>query len=83
MVKYTLSISGKDLPDLDWLSKSDPYVCILLVTKCGSLKFLNKTEIKMNDLNPSWEDIDIEIPDEDLNGDDVDSTLLCFEVCTN
>merc|ERR1712117_821100 len=62
------------------MGKSDPYVCILLVTKCGSLKFLNKTEVKMNDLNPNWEEINIEIKDEDLNGQDLDSTLLCFEV---
>ena len=50
-----LSISCKNLVDLDIFSKSDPEVHVYLKTgKQGSYMLIGKTEMILNNLNPDF-----------------------------
>ena len=40
----------------DWWDKSDPYLKLLKIRKDKTLIEAFRTEIKMEDLNPSWKD---------------------------
>lgn len=53
MVK--LLFQGRNLADLDFWSKSDPYLVLSRLSKSGE-KFIKvrKTEIIKNNLNPEW-----------------------------
>ena len=65
MGKLTLHLEGRNLPNKDRLGKSDPYVCVFVVTVNGSLKFVGKTEVIKNNLNPEWKPLELDDPDID------------------
>ena len=73
MEVLSLGLGAKNLPSVDKLSKSDPFIVIFKVlfvveylhswyvqeTPSGAFHFLKRTEVKKDDLNPVWEDIKI------------------------
>ena len=77
MGKLTLELEAQKLPKSDLFSKSDPYVCVFLVGSNRGLKFLTKTEVIKNNLNPHWKTLEIE--DEDLDPNNGE-TILRLEV---
>eukprot|EP01135_Chromosphaera_perkinsii_P003560 Nk52_evm18s248 gene=Nk52_evmTU18s248 len=52
--KVELSVSCKNLVDLDTFSKSDP-VCVLFLRTKSTWKEIGRTEIIWDNLNPEWE----------------------------
>ena len=82
MGKLTLELEAQNLPKTDLFSKSDPYVCVFLVSHNGALKFLTKTEWIKNNQNPIWKPL--EIDDEELDPDHGETILrleVSFFVC--
>ena len=52
-----IGLSGRNLKDLDFFSKSDPYVIISRQTQPGGeLLVLRKSETIQNNLNPDWKE---------------------------
>ncbi|KAK9735374.1 hypothetical protein RND81_04G202400 [Saponaria officinalis] len=49
-----LSLSATNLLDLDIVSKSDPMAVVYMKTREGNLEELGRTEVILNNLNPSW-----------------------------
>lgn len=66
-----LSLSGRGLADLDFWTKSDPFLTLSRPNRSGTgLVQLRKTETIMNNLNPDWKLLYIplaELCDADLN----------------
>ena len=71
MGKLTLHFEGRNLPNKDRFGKSDPYVCVFVVTANGSLKFVGKTEVVKNNLNPDWKPLELDDQDIDTSNDDL------------
>merc|ERR1711936_974973 len=61
MGKIIIHVEGKDLPKMDLLSKSDPYLCVFIETESNAYKFLSRTEFIKNNCNP------LEVEDEELD----------------
>ncbi|KAK4485612.1 hypothetical protein RD792_008255, partial [Penstemon davidsonii] len=49
-----LCLSASKLRDLDIISKSDPMAVVFTKRRDGKLEELGRTEVVMNDLNPTW-----------------------------
>lgn len=49
-----LSLSAANLLDLDIVSKSDPMAVVYMKRRDGTLEEIGRTEVIMNNLNPSW-----------------------------
>ncbi|KAL9233272.1 hypothetical protein vseg_008293 [Gypsophila vaccaria] len=49
-----LSLSATNLLDLDIVSKSDPMAIVYMKKRDGNLEELGRTEVILNNLNPSW-----------------------------
>ncbi|KAI3776610.1 hypothetical protein L1987_46396 [Smallanthus sonchifolius] len=52
--RIELSLSASKLRDLDIMSKSDPMAVVYAKKKDGILEEVGRTEVIMNNLNPSW-----------------------------
>ncbi|KAI3762536.1 hypothetical protein L1987_52966 [Smallanthus sonchifolius] len=52
--RIELSLSASKLRDLDIMSKSDPMAVVYAKKKGGTLEEVGRTEVIMNNLNPSW-----------------------------
>ena len=77
MGRLVLELSARNLPNVDKFGKSDPYVCVFIVCSNGSLKFLGKTEVVKNNLNPSWKPLELS----DFELDNInDETVFNFQV---
>ena len=71
MGKLTLHLEGRNLLNKDRFGKSDPYVCAFVVTVTGSLKFVGKTEVIKNNLNPVWKPLELDDPDIDVTNENL------------
>ncbi|KAL8166403.1 hypothetical protein V2J09_007902 [Rumex salicifolius] len=49
-----LSLSAKNLRNMDFISKSDPMAVIYLKKRDGTLDEIGRTEVILNNLSPSW-----------------------------
>lgn len=50
-----LTFSGRNLKDLDILSKSDPFLRFSMQkSQIGNIIFIGKTETIANNVNPNW-----------------------------
>ncbi|KAL8166410.1 hypothetical protein V2J09_007909 [Rumex salicifolius] len=49
-----LSLSAKDLLDMDIMSKSDPMVVVYQKKRNGNLDEIGRTEVILNNLSPEW-----------------------------
>ena len=66
MGKLKLKVRGEKLPNMDLFSKSDPYLCVYISRNNEEdFHFINRTEVKKDDLNPQWEELLLE--HEDIN----------------
>eukprot|EP00090_Calanus_glacialis_P018575 TRINITY_DN28834_c0_g1_i1.p1 TRINITY_DN28834_c0_g1~~TRINITY_DN28834_c0_g1_i1.p1 ORF type:complete len:132 (-),score=37.80 TRINITY_DN28834_c0_g1_i1:25-420(-) len=75
--KLTLKLGGRKLPDKDRFSKSDPFLIVFNVSSSGAFKFVKRTEVKKNNLNPDWKELEFEDGELDLGKS---STIVRFEV---
>merc|ERR1712098_360517 len=75
--KLTLGLSCRNLPNKDRFSKSDPFVIVFSVSSSGAFKFVKRTEVKKNNLNPDWKDLEFEDGELDLGKS---STIIKLEV---
>ena len=58
MGKLQLKVRGEKLPNMDLFSKSDPYLCVYIARDNEEdYHFINRTEVKKDDLNPKWEEL--------------------------
>merc|ERR1711953_926168 len=66
MGKLQLKVRGEKLPNMDLFSKSDPYLCVYIARDNEEEDhFINRTEVKKDDLNPKWEELLLD--HEDIN----------------
>ena len=66
MGKLQLKVRGEKLPNMDLFSKSDPYLCVYIARDNEEdYHFINRTEVKKDDLNPQWEELLLD--HEDIN----------------
>eukprot|EP00092_Neocalanus_flemingeri_P007868 GFUD01008494.1.p1 GENE.GFUD01008494.1~~GFUD01008494.1.p1 ORF type:complete len:132 (+),score=46.66 GFUD01008494.1:164-559(+) len=75
--KLTVGLGGRNLPNKDRLSKSDPFLIVFSVGQSGAFKFVKRTEVKKNNLNPDWKDLEFEDGELDLSHK---TTILRLEV---
>ena len=74
MGKLILKVRGEKLPNMDLFSKSDPYLCVYIARKNeDDFHFINRTEVKKDDLNPKWEELVLE--HEDINQDNLKAKI--------
>ena len=74
MGKLQLKVSGEKLPNMDLFSKSDPYLCVYIARdNQEDYHFINRTEVKKDDLNPQWEELVLE--HEDINQDNLKAKI--------
>merc|ERR1711862_875898 len=71
MGKIILQVEGKNLPKMDLLSKSDPYLCVFIETESNAYKFCARTEYIKNNCNPVWNPLEVEDEDLDSSNDDI------------
>merc|ERR1712130_769837 len=66
MGKLQLKARAEKLPNMDLFSKSDPYLCVYIARHNEEdYHFINRTEVKKDDLNPRWEELLLD--HEDIN----------------
>ena len=67
MGRLQLKVRGEKLPNMDLFSKSDPYLCVYIARdhQEEDYQFINRTEVKKDDLNPQWEELLLD--HEDIN----------------
>merc|ERR1711915_1044368 len=75
--KLILELGARNLPDKDVFSKSDPFLLVFSVSQSGAFKFVKKTEVIKNNLNPDWKQLEFNNGELDL---DKTSTIVRFEV---
>ena len=74
MGKLKLKVRGEKLPNMDLFSKSDPYLCVYISrSNEEDFHFINRTEVKKDDLNPKWEELLLE--HEDINQDNLKAKI--------
>ncbi|KAK7115091.1 copine-3-like isoform X2 [Littorina saxatilis] len=52
---------AKKLDNKDFMGKSDPYLEILRPASDGTWQIVHRTEVKKNDLNPSWRPLELSL----------------------
>ena len=78
MGKIRVKFSAKGLPRKDLLSKSDPFLCVLMASSAGNFQIMAKTDWIKNNHNPDWEEIEIE--DDSINQDNYRELKAKLEV---
>ena len=74
MGKLQLKVRGEKLPNMDLFSKSDPYLCVYIARdNQEDFHFINRTEVKKDDLNPQWEELVLD--HEDINQDNLKAKI--------
>merc|ERR1712066_144667 len=73
MGKLILKVRGEKLPNMDLFSKSDPYLCVYLARNAEDFHFINRTEVKKDDLNPQWKELILD--HEDINKENLETKL--------
>ena len=78
MGKLEIQFSARGLPRMDLLSKSDPYLCVMMETGGGNYQVVAKTKHLDNNHDPDWPEV-LEIEDESIRKDN-DKLELRIEV---
>ena len=74
MGKLQLKVRAEKLPNMDLFSKSDPYLCVYIARQNEEeYHFINRTEVKKDDLNPQWEELVLD--HEDINQDNLKAKI--------
>merc|ERR1712062_121015 len=77
MGKLILKVRAEKLPNMDLFSKSDPFLCVYIVKNNEDYHFINRTEVKKDDLNPEWQELMLD--HDDIRKENLE-TRLKFEV---
>merc|ERR1711872_851284 len=76
-MRLCLEIGARNLPNKDLFSKSDPFLLVFSVSQSGAFKFVKRTEVIKNNLNPDWKQLEFDDGELDLNKT---STIVRLEV---
>ena len=66
---------------MDLLSKSDPYLCVMMESSGGNFQVVAKTDWILDNEDPDWEEI-LEIEDDCINPNNMNLELRIEVECT-
>ena len=78
MGKISIKFSGRKLPRKDVLSKSDPFLCVLMASSGGHYQVMAKTNWVKNNQNPDWDKV--ELDDDSITPDNFRNLTTKLEV---
>ena len=78
MGRIRIKFSGRHLPRKDILSKSDPFLCVLMASSEGNFQVMAKTNWIKNDQNPDWDEVEVE--DDSITPDNFKNLTTRLEI---